>query len=124
MLQGTFLNQSNYSIHCVGAVQPQSIESGARHPTAIILEPTKDLAEQTARVVESLQSNFKEPTLKSILILGGENMKKQANQLRYGVDIVTGTPGKFQTEIQPDPSSELLPCVFSFAKFSLTTCLF
>ena len=65
-----------------------------RKPTALILEPTKDLAEQTAAVIAELQGHLAEPAIGSMAILGGEPINKQARELAQGMDIVTGTPGR------------------------------
>ena len=67
---------------------------GPRKPTALILEPTKDLAEQTAAVIAELQGHLAEPAIRSMAILGGEPINKQACELAQGMDIVTGTPGR------------------------------
>ena len=67
---------------------------GPRKPTALILEPTKDLAKQTAAVIAELQGRLAEPAIRSMAILGGEPINKQARELAQGMDIVTGTPGR------------------------------
>lgn len=67
---------------------------GGRKPTALILEPSKDLAEQTAKVIGELQGYLSNPSLRSTALLGGEPIVKQARQLAEGVDIITGTPGQ------------------------------
>lgn len=66
---------------------------GPRKPTALILEPSKDLAEQTAAVILELQTHLNYPSLQSMVVLGGEPVNRQARQLAEGVDIITGTPG-------------------------------
>ena len=90
----------------VGAAQEQNSSTSRRSPTALILEPTRDLAEQTAKVVEHLQSNLTQPSLRSTLLVGGENPKPQAAAIAGGIDIVTGTPG-----IKPFPQYQLLTCM-------------
>ena len=62
-------------------------------PTAVILEPSKELAEQTAEVISQLQGSLTNPQVQSTLLLGGEPIKKQERILAQGCDIVTGTPG-------------------------------
>ncbi|MEZ5538844.1 MAG: DEAD/DEAH box helicase [Pseudomonadales bacterium] len=58
---------------------------------ALILLPTRELAQQTLKQVELLaQFTF----IKAALITGGEDYKKQAASLRKNPDIVIGTPGR------------------------------
>lgn len=66
-----------------------------RRPTALILEPSKDLAEQTGDVIAQLQAHLRHPAVRSMVVLGGEPVNRQVRQLMEGVDIVTGTPGTF-----------------------------
>ena len=57
----------------------------------LILLPTRELAQQTLKKVESLsQFTF----IKSGLIIGGEDFKVQAAMLRKVPDILIGTPGR------------------------------
>ncbi len=67
-------------------------ESKPRTATrALILLPTRELAQQTLQQVELLaQFTF----IKAALITGGEDFKKQMAALRKNPDIVIGTPGR------------------------------
>ncbi len=64
-----------------------------RRPTAIILEPAKDLAEQTDNFVSAFAKFLTNPQLRNELFIGGP-AKPQHRVLAEGVDIVTGTPGQ------------------------------
>jgi len=65
-----------------------------RTPKALILEPARDLAEQTHEHFAHFAKYFAAPTLRCGLFTGGLDSGPQITQLRDGVDIVTGTPGR------------------------------
>ena len=67
-------------------------ESGARKPRALILEPARDLAEQTHEFFVNFSSEFRDPSIRAGLFIGGVKEGPQHAQLREGVDVVTGTP--------------------------------
>jgi ATP-dependent RNA helicase DeaD len=58
---------------------------------AIILAPTRELAVQVSKEIESLKG---EKDLKVLAVYGGSSIRDQISQLRRGVDIVVGTPGR------------------------------
>jgi len=60
-------------------------------PRALIMTPTRELAVQIARNIESFS---KYVDLKVALITGGIAAKPQMNKLRIGVDIIVATPGR------------------------------
>ena len=60
-----------------------------RPPRAIVLAPTRELANQVAREFESAASS-----LKVISVYGGVSIGKQMSELERGVDVVVGTPGR------------------------------
>jgi ATP-dependent RNA helicase RhlB len=64
---------------------------GGRHPRTLILAPTRELALQIHKDAELLGS---ETGLKLGLAYGGVDYEKQRDQLRAGVDILIGTPGR------------------------------
>jgi ATP-dependent RNA helicase RhlE len=58
---------------------------------AAVISPTRELAEQTSQTFNVLGS----PTgLRSIPIYGGVSMDQQLKELRHGVEIVVGCPGR------------------------------
>ncbi|KAG2489591.1 hypothetical protein HYH03_011872 [Edaphochlamys debaryana] len=71
-----------------------STASGARKPVCLILEPAKDLAEQTANCCVEYGKHLAAPAVKTALFVGGVDAAPQIKQLRDGVDIVVGTPGR------------------------------
>ena len=58
---------------------------------ALILTPTRELANQVAQEFESLQG---ESGLSIQTVYGGTDLEKQARTLGDGVDIIVGTPGR------------------------------
>jgi ATP-dependent RNA helicase DDX1 len=51
-------------------------------PLAIVLEPTRDLAEQTYNTFVGLSQNLKSPSVKSALLVGGVSPKQTLDQLK------------------------------------------
>jgi ATP-dependent RNA helicase DeaD len=72
--------------------------------SALILAPTRELALQSQRVIEQI-SKYKH--LRTVAIYGGAPMERQVQQLKQGVEIVSGTPGRVLDHIRRgtlDPS--------------------
>ena len=63
----------------------------ARHPGAIIIAPTRELALQIHRDAETLGAHT---GLKLALAYGGVDYEKQRKALEEGTDILIGTPGR------------------------------
>jgi ATP-dependent RNA helicase RhlE len=71
--------------------------SSRRHVRALILTPTRELAQQ----VEDFITNYgKFMSLQSLSIYGGVNMGNQLRRLARGVDIVIATPGRLLDHLQ------------------------
>ena len=68
-----------------------------RDPQAIVVVPTRELADQVAREAERLAKGV--PTEIAVLA-GGKNIKRQLRQLENGVQMVVGTPGRIQDHLQ------------------------
>ena len=62
-----------------------------RHPRALILTPTRELA---AQIGERVQAYGVHLPLKSAVIFGGVGMQPQIDRLQRGVDILIATPGR------------------------------
>ncbi|KAM7445988.1 ATP-dependent RNA helicase ddx1 [Porites harrisoni] len=85
------------------AAQPKSGKfSNKCSPSAIIMEPSRELAQQTHNQISNFRKFLPNPQVKEVLLIGGENVKTQVQQLNEGVDIVTGTPGKLDDFISTD----------------------
>jgi superfamily II DNA/RNA helicase len=64
-------------------------------PRALVVTPTRELAMQVERVLQSLSSG-----LRCALLYGGVGYATQESALRAGVDIVIGTPGRILDMVQ------------------------
>jgi len=58
---------------------------------AIILTPTRELAIQVAKEIESLRGDT---SVKLLAVYGGSGIDSQMKKLKSGIDIVVGTPGR------------------------------
>jgi superfamily II DNA/RNA helicase len=65
--------------------------SKARMPRALVLEPTRELADQ---VSESFDKYSKYSKLSHALLIGGTSMDEQTKKLDRGVDVLIATPGR------------------------------
>ena len=63
----------------------------AKNPLALIMAPTRELATQIYDEARNLGSGT---PFTLVSIVGGVDYTKQANQLKKGVDIIIGTPGR------------------------------
>lgn len=69
----------------------ERISENSRKVQALILAPTRELAIQVAEEIHSLKGKRK---INITPIYGGQSISLQLRQLRKGVDIVVGTPGR------------------------------
>jgi ATP-dependent RNA helicase DeaD len=75
-----------FSLPLIEAVDPR-----LRAVQALVLTPTRELAVQVAQVVEALGA---ERGIKTLMISGGRSFGPQRDELRRGVHVVVGTPGR------------------------------
>ena len=61
-------------------------------PQAVIMAPTRELAQQIAQELEEL--TYFMPEVQVACVYGGANMEKQAKRLAEGCQIVVATPGR------------------------------
>lgn len=66
-------------------------------PRALIVTPTRELAEQIHQVIRALSTGTK---LRSTTIYGGVGANRQIKALREGVDILVATPGRLLDLVQ------------------------
>ncbi len=71
----------------------QDLRDESDHVRAIILEPTRELAMQTAQEMSSFATGRYPRTA---VVYGGASMGEQMRALRRGVEIVVGTPGRVE----------------------------
>jgi len=69
----------------------QRAMSGKRSPRALILTPTRELAQQVSDSVHTYGKNLK---VNSTVVYGGVGFQPQAEKLKRGVDILVATPGR------------------------------
>ena len=63
------------------------------HPRAVMIVPTRELANQVARAIQPLAQSM---GLKMVTVYGGTPYDKQTRQLRQRADIVVATPGRLE----------------------------
>jgi len=84
-------------LQLLSPLQSSSV-SPARHPVrALILTPTRELADQVA---ENVATYGKHTQLRSAVVYGGIDIRPQIEALRAGVEIVIATPGRLLDHIQ------------------------
>jgi superfamily II DNA/RNA helicase len=62
-----------------------------KRPTALVLVPTRELANQVATVMSTL---LKARGMHMVAVYGGTSMNRQIDSLRRGVEVVVATPGR------------------------------
>ncbi|MET8700241.1 DEAD/DEAH box helicase [Kitasatospora sp. NPDC004723] len=63
----------------------------ARHPLALVLTPTRELAQQ---VTEALTPYATAVNLRIATVVGGMSITRQANAVRRGAEVLVATPGR------------------------------
>jgi ATP-dependent RNA helicase RhlE len=72
--------------------------SPARHPVrALVLAPTRELADQVANSVKQYSKFTK---LRAMVVFGGIDMKPQTLELKAGVEVLIATPGRLLDHIE------------------------
>ncbi|MFZ5823993.1 MAG: DEAD/DEAH box helicase [Bacillota bacterium] len=69
----------------------ERLDPKLRAVQALVLTPTRELAIQVA---EEITKVGKYARIKTIAIYGGQSIDRQIRSLRFGVDVVIGTPGR------------------------------
>ena len=69
----------------------RTAEAAPKHPAALVLVPTRELAVQVSDVLEPLGRAVGRAVA---AVYGGADLEQQAKALRRGVDIVIATPGR------------------------------
>jgi len=91
-----------------GATERKKVNNA---PQAIIIEPSRELAEQTLNQLNQFQSKLPQPSVKSLLVVGGVPAREQIAALKAGVDIVVATPGRLEDLVNTNELS-LSQCRF------------
>lgn len=91
---------ASFSLPIIQRLLPQANTSAspARHPVrALILTPTRELADQVAANVHAYA---KHTPLRSAVVFGGVDMNPQMAELRRGVEVLIATPGRLLDHVQ------------------------
>jgi len=83
---------ATFVIGCLNQIDPKRNVS-----QALLLSPTRELAQQTHRVVQEL-GKYMEIT--STICIGGTSMRNTISDLERGVQVVVGTPGRVSDMIE------------------------
>jgi len=96
---------AGFALPIIHRLLPQSSASmsPARHPVrALMLAPTRELAEQVA---ENVKMYIAGTPLRCATIYGGVDMDPQTQALRSGVEIIVATPGRLLDHLQQKNTS-------------------
>ncbi|TAL37467.1 MAG: DEAD/DEAH box helicase [Alphaproteobacteria bacterium] len=66
--------------------------------TALVMTPTRELAAQVVAMIDQLLTAS--PGIRTALLIGGQSMFKQLQQLRQRPRIIVGTPGRINDHLQ------------------------
>ena len=80
-----------FSLPILHHLNAKQVESKARHPRALILAPTRELAIQIADSIKLYGSHI---AFKQTSIFGGVGQNPQVASLKRGVDVIVATPGR------------------------------
>lgn len=75
----------------------QSLDSTSNETQALVLSPTRELAEQTQKVLLALGDYL---NVQCHACIGGKSIGEDIRRLDYGVQVVSGTPGRVYDMIQ------------------------
>lgn len=89
-------------------VLEQILQNPSEHTQALILSPTRELAQQIDEQIFALGYHT---GLQSATIIGGEDFSQQAKAIRAGVDVIVATPGRLIDQ------TRVLDIDFSHIKF-------
>lgn len=71
-------------------------------PQAIIIEPSRELAEQTCEQIRKFKKHLTKPTVNELLVVGGVPVREQLAALQSGIDIIVATPGRLEELINSE----------------------
>lgn len=80
----------------VSKASPKPLKNVPNAPQAIIIEPSRELAEQTLNQIQKFKKYMDSPVVRELLVIGGVAVREQIDVLNRGVDIVVGTPGRLE----------------------------
>ena len=75
----------------------QCLDLGLREPQVLVLSPTRELAEQSQKVMLALGDYM---NVNVHCCIGGRNVNEDVSKFDHGVHVVSGTPGRVFDMIQ------------------------
>ena len=72
---------------------PTTQQPLTRHTKALLLSPTRELAQQSARVLSAFASHT-QPAVSCATLIGGKSIGDDLKTLQSGAQVVSGTPGR------------------------------
>ncbi|MBT9606182.1 DEAD/DEAH box helicase [Microbacterium sp.] len=82
-----------FSLPLVARLAAKSDRRRGRRPRALVLAPTRELANQIDEVIKPLAAAY---DLTTTTVYGGVNQKRQVDALAAGVDILVACPGRLE----------------------------
>ncbi|EAA13221.5 ATP-dependent RNA helicase Ddx1 [Anopheles arabiensis] len=79
-----------------GSAEGEAAKPKPNAPQAIVIEPSRELAEQTFNQIRKFKKHLKDPEVRELLLIGGVNVREQIEVLQRGVDIIVATPGRLE----------------------------
>uniref|UniRef100_A0A182WCL7 ATP-dependent RNA helicase n=1 Tax=Anopheles minimus TaxID=112268 RepID=A0A182WCL7_9DIPT len=79
-----------------GSAEGEAAKPKPNAPQAIVIEPSRELAEQTFNQIRKFKKHLKDPEVRELLLIGGVNVREQMEVLQRGVDIIVATPGRLE----------------------------
>uniref|UniRef100_A0A5S6QP29 ATP-dependent RNA helicase n=1 Tax=Trichuris muris TaxID=70415 RepID=A0A5S6QP29_TRIMR len=79
-----------------GSSAQGSLKPKPNAPMCLIIEPSRELAEQTDAQMAKFKKYLENPLVRNLVIVGGVAARDQLAALNSGVEIVTGTPGRLE----------------------------
>ena len=80
--------------YCVSISDAYGATRRGDGPTAIVLAPTRELAQQIEKETKAFSQAIDKRRFKTTIVVGGSSMNEQRGNLRNGVECVVATPGR------------------------------
>lgn len=84
------------------SIVPQTCVPKPNAPQAIIIEPSRELAEQTLNQILKFKKYLKETFVRELLVVGKVPIREQIEALKNGIDIIVATPGRLEELINSE----------------------
>eukprot|EP00210_Caulerpa_lentillifera_P001381 g1328.t1 len=84
-----------FALACV-----ERVNAGAWHPQALIISPTREIAQQNSKEIQRIANNLPYPNLSSPVFTGGVSIHEDRRRLMRPAQVIVGTPGRLLCLIQ------------------------